>query len=442
MRARLSTLLFCLICPGAHAVAQAAAIAFVDVNVVPMDAERILRGQTVIVQGDEITAIGRVDDVEVPAGARVIGSEGEAYLVPGLADMHTHVDGVQHLPLYIANGVTTMLHMGQAPAELVATVNEAIDEGRVVGPRLFFALLVDGPGSHAGLTVATPAAAREAVRSAAAEGYAFIKVYNGVDARVFAAIVDEAEAVGLAVIGHGVRDLGLPDALFAGQVMVAHAEEFFYTAFENRADRERIDDVARETLDSGAYVTPNLSTFEVIAAQWGRPEVVDAYLADARAGRMTPFLRSFWAGRDYVTREGDITPMLGFLRELTRAFAEAGVPLLTGTDSPVIPGMFPGYSLHDDLDALVRAGLSRYDALAAATRMPSQFIETFVAQARPFGRVEPGMKADLLLVRSNPLEELETLRSPLGVMSAGRWRDAGELEALVAELEAAHQPEP
>jgi hypothetical protein len=145
--------------------------------------------------------------------------------------------------------------------------------------------------------------------------------------------------------------------------MVAHAEEFYYTAFGNRTDVKLIPTIVAQTRRSGAYVTPNLSAFEAITKQWGHPEQVAEYLRDVRAQFMTPAVRTHWINKDYVKRQGDLTAVLAFLREFTKALQDGGVPLLTGTDSPDIPGVSPGYSIHDDLRTLLASGLSPFQAL-------------------------------------------------------------------------------
>jgi cytosine/adenosine deaminase-related metal-dependent hydrolase len=418
---------------AAAPLAQAAVdTAFVDVRVVPMEDSRVLEHQTVLVQGRRIVALGPVASTVVPKGSQRIEGHGTAYLVPGLADMHTHVMATEDLALYTANGVTTILHMGGAPAELVAGANADVDSGQRVGPHAFFALMIDGSADLQHFFVSTPQQGRDAVGLARSNGYDFIKLYNNVTAPEFEAIVAAAREQHMAVIGHGVRAVGLPRALFEGQTMVAHAEEFYYTAFQNQPDTARIPEVVAETARSGAFVTPNLSTFEAISRQWGKPDVVSQFLHDPRAHLMSPAMRLNWQDMDYARRSGNLDAQWAFLRTFTKALHDAGVPLLTGTDSPVIPGMYPGYSMHEDLRTLVEAGLSPYEALRAATRTPGEFIAQSVPGAEPFGMVKVGMKADLVLVEHNPLENLETLRSPLGVMSAGRWRSRDELSALLA----------
>jgi hypothetical protein len=406
-----------------------AVTAFIDVRVVPMDRERVLAHQTVLIRGTRIAELGAVRQIKVPADAVRVAGDGTAYLLPGLADMHTHVMRSEDLLPYTANGVTTILHMGGAPADFVDHIRESIDAGEVVGPQIFFAFMIDGSAALSRFYVRTPEQARAAVQLA------------NLTPEEFAALVDEGRKLGLAVIGHGVRAVGLPGALFQGQVMVAHAEEFYYTAFNHRipTDLATLKAVVEETFRSGAYVTPNLSTFSTIVRQWGKPRVIGELMRDPRIRFLSPDERMDWSDSDYARNEGDISPVLPFLASFTKALADRGVPLLTGTDSPVIPGMLPGYSIHEDLQSLVAAGLTPFQALTAATRVPGEFIVKYVPAATPFGEIKPGVRADLLLVSGNPLQSLEVVRRPLGVMSAGRWRTQQQLDALLAEQKSRYE---
>jgi Amidohydrolase family len=411
-----------------------AVTALVDVHVVPMDRERVLDHQTVLVSGPQLVRIGPVHSVAVPVGALRIEGRGRLYVAPGLADMHTHAMRPDDLLPYVANGVTTILHMGGAPADFVDGIQDDIDRGAVVGPQVIFAFMVDGSSELARLYVRTPEQARASVQLAKANGYRFVKVYNNLSSEEFAAIVDEGRRQGLPVIGHGVRSVGLPQALFEGQVMVAHAEEFFYTAFHNRipSDQAVVSEVVEQTYRSGAYVTPNLSTFATIAKQWGKPQELQTFLQDPRTRFLSPNERLDWSQFDYVRRQGDITPILTFLKTFTKALADRGVPLLAGTDSPGIPGMLPGYSIHEDLQALTEAGLTPYQALAAATRTAGEFMARYAAGIPRFGRVEAGMRADLIVLDADPLQSISALEHPVGVMSAGRWRTREKLDELMA----------
>jgi hypothetical protein len=406
--------------------------AFVDVNVVPMDRERVLNHHTVLVRGNTIVAVAPATQFAVPADARRVEGHGTSYLLPGLADMHTHVETAEDAALYVANGVTTVLQMGGKKILPVRLIRSGIADDTILAPQIFFALMVDGAVPlGGGWPVDSPATARAAVTIAKAGGYDFIKVYNQLSSADFDAIVDEAHKDGLAVVGHGVRSVGLPDGLFRGQVMVAHAEEFYYTAFGDKPDIAAIPDVVEKTYQSKAFVTPNLSAFEVISRQWGKPEQVQRLLRDPRTRYLSPETRLILANKDYGRRTGDIGSILEFLRHFTKALSDRGVPLLTGTDSPAIPGMLPGYSLHEDLRTLQEAGLTPFQALSAATRTPGEFISKYVLNSARFGIVSIGTRADLILVSGNPLQSFEVLKNPLGVMFGGHWKVAEDLHATL-----------
>ena len=424
-----------LLAVSANAAEAPRVTAFVDVNVVPMDREIVLPHQTVVVRGDTIVALGSMGQVTVPADARRVEGQGKVWLMPGLADMHTHVEQSTDAALYLLNGVTTVLQMGGDRALPIEQIRAGVAAGTMLSPRIFFSQMVDGPEPlSGGIAIKTVDDAREAVRNAKARGDEFIKVYNGLSVEQFDAIVDEARLQGLAVIGHGVRAVGLPAGLFKGEVMVAHAEEFYYTAFANKTDASAIPGVVADVLRSGAYVTPNLSAFEAIAKQWGNPPQLQAYLKDPGATYMSLESRLIWLHKDYVTRRGDLQSVLDFLRQFTKALSDSGVPLLTGTDSPVIPGMVPGYSIHDDLRTLVEAGLSPYQALSAATRVPGEFITRYVKGSARSGVIAEGARADLLVVKNNPLQSLQVLRTPLGVMHAGYWESQAAMQKALADL--------
>ena len=282
-------LLLTIALTAAHGLAHSSqTAAFIDVNVVPMTQNSILPHQTVLVRDSLISAVGPASTIQIPSDAARVRGHGTSYLMPGLADMHTHVATEEDLALFTANGVTTVLHMGEAPAWMVVSANQLIDHGEVAGPHMVFSLLIDGSPALEHFFVSTPQEGRKAVDLAKTNGYQFIKLYNAITAEEFSAIVDEGRRVGLPVIGHGVRAVGLPKALFDGQVMVAHAEEFFYTAFQNRTDASMIPGVVAETARSRAFVTPNLSAFEAFSEQWGRPEVAEKWLRDPRARYMSP----------------------------------------------------------------------------------------------------------------------------------------------------------
>ncbi len=440
MRGLLRALLTLGLLLGAVAV-RAETIVFTDVNVVPMDRERVIARTTVIVTDGKVASIGI--KAKLPAGTKVIDGKG-AWLFPGLADMHNHVTSRDDLVLLLASGVTTMLNMGEATNAFAGRIRPAVNRGEVPGPYIYTAFVVDGDPQYGHFVVRTPEEARAIVRLAKANGYSFMKVYTNLSAEAFTALADEAKRQGIGVVGHNVKAVGLAKQLAAGQSLVAHVEEFLYGVFaEPPADDQQapprdaeIGGAIALAKANGAYVTSDLFTYRTIAAQFGKPEVVQAYLAAPEARYLAPGDRIDWARSSYQKKAVDLSRRAAFEARFVKAMADAGVPLVTGGDAPTIPGLVPGFALHGEIDAMRDAGLTPWQALSAATRTPGEFIAKTVAGADRFGMIAPGYRADLVLVAENPLKNPKTLRAPVGVMAGGRWYDAAALKAMMDEVKA------
>ncbi|HZU51148.1 MAG TPA: amidohydrolase family protein [Sphingomicrobium sp.] len=420
--------------PPPHPNQQVTAI--VDVNVVPMDTERVLQDQTVIIEGGKIAAIG--SGLPIPPNARVIRAKGE-YLSPGLADMHTHSTTREDLAVYLANGVTTVLNMGGATSGFMDTIRPGANSGVIPGPHVYAGFMLDGSPRYNNFFVTTPEQARAIVGIGKTNGYDFIKVYNDLSEPAFNALASEGKIEHVPIIGHGVSAVGLRRQLDAGQVMVAHTEEFLYTVFYDPAhlpstgapDASKIPGVIDFVLRHKAFVTADLNTYATIAHQWGKPTAVNNYLRMPEVKYLRPDDRIRWARADYADRQGSIDARLSFLRQFTKAMNDKGVNLIAGTDAPSIAGLVPGYSLHDDLAALRSAGLTPFDVLSTATRIPGKFIQATLPAEEPFGTVTVGSRADLVLTAKNPLKALSTLRTPIAVMAHGQWYSASRLHALL-----------
>ncbi|MFY9648197.1 MAG: amidohydrolase family protein [Terriglobales bacterium] len=405
------------------------AIAFRDISVIPMDTERVLPDQTVVVRNGKIVEIGPATSVHLAADTVVIDGRGK-FLMPGLADMHTHVDRKEMLPLFLASGVTTMLNMGLASPEFVTTTRDEIRKGSVVGPRVFAAFMIDGPGNARSQYVPVcERDARAAVERATLEGYDFIKAYERLQPDIYAAVLDEAKKRHIAVVGHVSKAVGLESSLAQGQVMIAHAEEYYKTYFENKPDDTRIPTAVELTLRAGAYVTPNLSFFATLTTMTSDPNSFDRRMAEPDIAFLPPDVRGNWLADRPSEPSDRFVLELATLKKLTLAMSNAGVPLLAGTDTPV--NLIPGSSLDDDVEQLVSAGLTPFQALSAATRTPGQFIHQYVPGAEEFGTIAPGKSADLVMLRANPLLDVRSMRQTVGVMARGRWFESRELQTLV-----------
>jgi cytosine/adenosine deaminase-related metal-dependent hydrolase len=392
-------------------------VAFVDVNVVTLEDERVLPRRTVLVRDGRIAAMGAADSLAVPEEAlRVAG--GGAYLMPGLADMHVHpVDPILH-PIYLGYGVTTVQYLN------------AFDEIRDWDAGGLRVEACAGPIAG----VRTAEDARRVVAEHAAAGWTCIKIYDDVAADAYAALAAGARARGMRALGHIPRNLGWRDLLAARPHAVAHAEEFLYSPITTEAELDSIVDGMRR---NGTALITTLTNYDLIARQ--RVDLQALLAADLR--HVPAVERRLWeAGRNRYLRLAASVPtlrrLLGFQRSLVRQMAAAGVPILLGTDAGN-NFVLPGASAHDELALLVRAGLSPYQALRAATVAPAAFLD----RADAPGTVTVGARADLLLVLGNPLDDVANAGLIAGVLAEGRWLPADSLQAMRAAVAAALEPE-
>lgn len=446
--------------------------AFVGVTLVPMTAppgeERALADRTVLVEGDRIVAVGPSSEVDVPVGARTIDGRGRT-LVPGLVDMHVHLppdpgevgDGSwRTLSLLLAHGVTTARSLAGHPSH--PAIREKVASGELLGPTLYVA----APAIHAGNTPTTEAA-REAVRKAEADGFDLVKSHHLVDPEVWSAVQTEAEAVGLPVSGHVANSVGLERAMAAGQ-QVEHLDGFLAALLPEGSpaaaqaaawgqfpppgvveeiDRSKLPALAREMAEEGVWNTPTLSLFEKVTDVEGETA---AYRERPEMRWVPPAVLDQWAGqRDQVVAAGVFghlgEPFRELRREIVAALHEAGAPLLAGSDTSQAFHL-AGPALHEEIAAFVEAGLPPGAALRAATATPARYLdaqpEDGSATGRPadFGAIEPGRRADLLLLAENPLAQIAATRAIEGVMLRGRWLDRAALDSLLAEVERSVAP--
>ncbi|MEW6209163.1 MAG: amidohydrolase family protein, partial [Acidobacteriota bacterium] len=400
-------------------------VAFIGVNVIPMDRERIRREQTVIVKDGVIISVGPSRSAKIPDDALSIDGRGQ-YLIPGLTDAHVHIRDRGELASYLAYGVTTVFQMRGSPE--ILKLREEIADGKMLGPTIYTTgPLVDGdPPIYRGSNTVVVTNTQEAKRTVAEQkraGYDFIKVYNRLDPDSYEAIIIAAILNNIAVVGHIPRKVGAERAIKNQQAMIAHGEEFFFTYFggpadkvnqaENRAkpDESKIPALAQAVAKAGIAVTPNLS---FIAATKMQIENIDSVLTDPETKYLHPDVLSMWKSNNstkrrdleqFTEREKIKYPLV---KALTEGFSNAGVMLLLGTDASA-PGLFPGRSAHLELRELVNAGLTPYEALSTGTRNAGRFIAKHLAYSKRFGTIEVGQRADMILLRENPLKNIEAL---------------------------------
>jgi imidazolonepropionase-like amidohydrolase len=355
-----------------------------------METEAVVPGRTVVVEQGRITAIGD-GATSRPAGALVIQGGGR-YLVPGLIDMHVHINQSE-LSAYLAAGITSVRNMWGWPA--LPAIMEQVEHGDLAGPRIFSASqgLDDQPVQWpATIVVSSPAQAAAAVRAQRDAGWHWLKVYTRLSQETWLAIMAEARATGIRALGHVPFAVSVDDALAEGQFSIEHLTGYDRAVSRSGragtwawldAEPSRYAGLAARTAEAGTWNCPTLAIF----AELSRRQHSDAEEA-------------------VILRER---------RRFVRELHAAGARLLAGTDAG-IDVVAPGTSLHDELAELVASGLTRYQALRAATIDAGQFLEV-----PGLGTVTVGAPADLLLVQGNPLEDLARLRRFSGMVHRGAW---------------------
>src|SRR4030095_2979610 len=356
--------------------------AFVDVTVLPMDRERALTGQTVLVRDGRIAAVGPSASVRVPADAQRIDAKGK-FLMPGLAEMHAHVLGPQQpeqlnrdlMFLYVANGVTTIRAMLGAPNQLV--LREQLKKDEVLGPRMFVA----APSLN-GNSAPNPDTAMKLVRAHKSAGYDLLKLHPGLSRATYDSIVAVARAVGITFAGHVSQQVGIDRTLEVRQSTGDHLDGYIEGAVADPLKRrimsptdqvpfsdwmagvtdEKINELARKTRDAGVWVVPTMFLWESLFSSFA-PETA----------ALRPEMK--YAPKQWVTgwvtqrrnqaqsnEQAGITPVLGqqllaHRRKLLKALADVGAPMLMGTDSPQMFNV-PGFALHRELRLMGEAGLT------------------------------------------------------------------------------------
>jgi imidazolonepropionase-like amidohydrolase len=420
--------------------------AFVGVTVIPMTGPgAVLPDHTVLVRNGRIERLGPRATVEIPAGALRIDGTGR-YLLPGLADMHVHLEYFEDpdlLRLFLDHGVTTVRNMDGRPYLL--EWRRKIAAGELAGPAIVTAgPLLDGdpPLRDDNTVVHDTAEAQRIVAEQHAAGYDFIKVYTNLSPEVWQAILAAARERGMPVAGHVPRRVSLEQALASGMASIEHLDgyddliESDDSPFRNRwhwskrflampADPAKIRDAARRTAAAGVWNVPTLVEKEKTAPL----AEMRSWLERPEIQKLPQEFRDAWdpAGwdedrrRPYENLDAEDLALLARGRRqrlaLVKALVDAGAGVLVGSDTPN-PFVVPGLATIEEIRLFVEAGLTPEQALAAATREAARFL----GQEKEFGTIAPDLRADLLLLAANPLENIAHLDRRIGVMARGRWR--------------------
>ncbi len=429
-------------------------LALVNANVVPMDRDTVLRGQTLLIRDGRIARMGPAASLAVPAGVRTIDAGG-GYLVPGLWDMHVHAmsRSEEHFALFLAHGVTGVRDMG-GYLDTLRAVRARLSP--TAAPRLVAAgPLLDGPRHQWSYAIAwhleTPAQARAAVDSLAREGVDFLKIYGALSPAVYQAVAAAARERRLPFAGHVPVDVGAAAASDAGQASLEHGGLDITVgncvpnagaralqllgvwvnqgygayiqgklALRGESDPACAADLYARYRRNGTHVVPTIvnELRDSATVDWAALQYADSASRGACVGTVAAFQQA-----DAGVRRAYYDAFLQDVGALHRA----GVVLLAGTDVPN-PCLVAGASLHAELERLVQAGLTPYQALRAAT----VDVGRFLGAGDSLGIVAPGAAADLVLLDANPLDDIRNTRRIRLVVRGGVVHDRAALDAILA----------
>jgi len=454
--------IFAFLVAGSRAVTgQEPVLAITHVNLIDATGAAVQPDMTVIVQGKQISQLGKSDSIAVPKAAKVVDGRGK-YLIPGLWDMHVHEIFGAWLPdeekiipaLFVANGVTGVRDMG-GDLEPLKKWRSRIAAGDLLGPRMLIAgPMLDGPVPvfPSSAPVKNAEEGQRIVDELQKNGADFIKIQSLVPRDGYFAVAEEAKKDGIVFAGHVPDKVRATEASNAGQKSIEHLTGVFegcstvedeLMAAPRGPGRGRFlstYDPARAKALIALFLKNQ--TWQVPTLYWERgewlieqtnsgPDPLAKYAPAAWRERTWPkFTRDIlngWSTDPVADREKFFQAELKMVGEMNKA----GVPILAGTDSAAGVRVYPGFSLHEELELLVQAGLTPMQALQAATLNAGKYLGL-----ADTGTIEKGRRADLVLLDANPLADIRNTRKIRSVVLAGRNLSRADLDHLLAGVEA------
>lgn len=421
-------------------------VAFENVNIIPMDRERVVARQTVIVRDGRIAQVGPAASVKPPPDAIRVDGSGK-YLIPGLAEMHGHLTAA-YLPehatadilfLYLANGITTVRAM-LGSLEAIRT-RDAVASKTLLGPKLYVA----GPGLNE-RTVPTPEDGDRVVREQKQAGYDLLKILGAIKPEVYNSVTRTARSLKIDIAGHVPADVGVRGALQAGQRSIDHLDNYIaslklsaHTSVEK--EERRIAELAQLTAKSGTWSVPTM----VLWDHFHNAKTGEAIRDSLPEVRYLPrsMVEQWVKSKNNRLRPPNNTPsgvgafgqtgvrVMELRRKIFKALKAAKAPIALGTDSPQMFSV-PGFSIHRELKLMVELGFTPYEAIESGTLKVAHYFGTLSET----GTVAQGKRADLILLNANPLENIANTERRAGVMVNGRWFPESEIQERLEKIAA------
>lgn len=427
------------------------------VNILPMTGELILEDYSLLIKNGKIADLAPASAFSIPGEVQVMEGEGR-YLIPALSDMHIHLEGqawnIMYPPgegyeagelnyedilfNYLAHGITTVQLMSAFPEHVV--LRDRINRDELAGPRLILSRMIDGAGKAWPPPISTwineSNEARAAVLEAHHTGYDRIKVYSFLDRASYDTILLTAAELNMPVDGHIPIALSPEYCVRSGQRMIAHSEEFL--SFAGDYSKSTMESFSSTLIEGDVWLTPTLVTSHNLNRLLEDPE-----LQFSKEG--AKYLHPMGADLGQYIYENLYKPIPDSRRQYLKVAYEtfqvpfvhihqaAGGKMLSGSDV-LIPPNLPGYALHQELEELVSAGLSPYEALLTSTTNPHEYLN----EIEYAGTIEPGKIANLLLLGSNPFEDISNTRKIEALIFKGRLISKAEIDSRLAKIAASN----
>jgi imidazolonepropionase-like amidohydrolase len=436
-------------------------VVFTHVNIIDVKRGRLRPNVTVVVEGNRIAAVAK--SARIPRNAKVIDASGK-FLMPGLWDMHAHSltdNRYQYsFPLLLANGVTGIREMGSnLSPEKVNQVRQDVLDGKLLGPRLgaLTYQILDGLGTqiNTAIAVTTPEEGRRFVRSYKQLGASFIKPYNLLSREVYLAIVDEAKRLKIPVEGHVPFSMTAEEVSDLGQLTIEHNFDVLVSSSTDEAalrkalradprrwppieakaaatfDKQKADALFARFVRNGTWSCPTLIVYRQII----HLDDEGFFLNNSQMKYIPQSTRDRWHQTfeqiHQVNLNAENRKRWEMRSQIVSRLHRAGVQMIAGTDMGAVY-VIPGFSMHDELQLMVEAGLSTLTVLQAATINPVKFL----GEEKHLGTIEKGKLADLVLLDANPLENIQNTRRIAAVMVNGRYLPKESLQRMLNDVEA------
>ncbi|GAB3891166.1 amidohydrolase family protein [Larkinella knui] len=386
-----------------------------NVSVIPMTQDTILPHQFVLIENRRIRQItNRLADVDTSTNPFLIDGTGK-YLIPGLNDMHVHLNDDNNLLLFVANGVTTIRNMAGYPFHL--KLRERIKKQQILGPTLYTASpILEGTNNvwKFSIIVKTKKEARDAVLKYKKDGYDFIKIYHTLPEELYKEIVRAGDSLQIPVVGHIPFQVDLHQVLALNQYSLEHVDVSPISPTIPLVQKLEMIGKSRK------WMCPTLLVYKNMQKHPNDQTIPTHY-----EGYVDPQTRMFWKQRlQYYSRD-----RYGLRKNMAKLIFRSGGRFVAGTDC-LNSYVLAGFSLHEELQELVSAGLPEFEALKASTVNAAEFLN----RKTEIGTIEPNKLADLVLLDGNPLQNIANTKKINGVMLQGKWFDSHELNRMLDDI--------